>query len=101
MSDFDTFYKRFPRRIKPFNARKAYDKAMKRATHEEVMEGLERFIAAEPWHGELQFCPHPATWMNAGQWMDEYEPDSPGKDMSFDERREVGEQLVTKMQVVK
>ena len=73
---FDDFYKRFPRRVKPFNARKAYAKALTLATHEEIMEGLERFIKEEPWHGEIRFCPHPASWLNAGEWMNEYAEDS-------------------------
>ncbi len=75
---FETFYKRFPRRVKPHRAMKAYEAALKVATHEEIMEGLERFIAAEPWHGELKFCPHPATWLNDWQWKDEYD-DTPGE----------------------
>ena len=78
---FKAFYSRFPRRVKPFNAERAYDKAMLFATHEEVMEGLERFIQAEPWHGEIQFCPHPSSWLNSGSWLDEYE--APKADYGF------------------
>ncbi|HDZ37295.1 MAG TPA: hypothetical protein ENH62_03240 [Marinobacter sp.] len=74
---FKAFYSRFPRRVKPFNAERAYDKAMLVATHEEVMEGLERFIQAEPWHGEIKFCPHAASWLNSGEWLNEY--DGPGE----------------------
>lgn len=38
---FEAFYKCFPRHVKPFNARKAYDKAITLDTHEAIMEGLE------------------------------------------------------------
>ena len=86
MTDFKAFYSRFPRRVKPFNAERAYDKAMLVATHEEVMEGLERFIQAEPWHGEIQFCPHAASWLNAGEWLNEYTtPNEFGKRMTATE----------------
>ena len=78
---FKAFYSRFPRRVKPFNAERAYDKAMLVATHEEVMEGLERFIQAEPWHDDLKYCPHPASWLNSGEWLNEYE--APKADYGF------------------
>ena len=81
MTNFKAFYSRYPRRVKPLNAQKAYDKAMLIATHEEVMEGLEQFIKAEPWDGDLKWCPHPASWLNAGEWMNEYE--SPKEEYGF------------------
>ena len=91
---FETFYKRYPRRVKPLNAKKAYAKALSIATHEEIMEGLERFIKEEPWHGQMQFCPHPASWLNAGEWLNEYPEDNPIKYMAIDERREYGQRLL-------
>ncbi|KKL20801.1 hypothetical protein LCGC14_2451810 [marine sediment metagenome] len=83
---FKAFYSRFPRRVKPFNAERAYDKAMLVATHEEVMEGLERFIQAEPWHGEIKFCPHAASWLNSGEWLNEYPEERP-EFFTYEQRR--------------
>lgn len=95
---FEAFYKRFPRRVKPFNARKAYDKAITLASHEAIMEGLERFIQAEPWD-EIKFCPHPASWLNAGSWMDEYLVDK-ARPTEFWERQQESERILN-MKVVK
>lgn len=73
---FEEFWKRYPRRVGKGAARKAYAKALKVATHEEIMAGLRTFVIAEPWHGDIQFCPHPSTWLNQERWADEY--DTPG-----------------------
>lgn len=70
---FENFYQRYPRKKAPGDARKAYQQARKIATHEDIMEGLERFIDAEPWEGNLKFCPYPASWLRAERWADEYE----------------------------
>ena len=72
------------------------NQAIRTETHEEIMEGLERFIKEEPWHGEIKFCPHPSSWLNAGEWMNEYAEDSPTRDMGFDELREYGQKLLAK-----
>lgn len=91
---FESFYARYPRKIGRGAARVKYERALKLATHQEIMEGLERFIEAEPWHGELKFCPHPATWLYQERWADVYEEDSPVRHMTFDERREYSRQLL-------
>lgn len=73
---FQEFWKSYPRRVKKGYARQCYERALKKASHEEIMAGLARFIAAEPWDGRIQFCPHPSSWLNGEQWEDEY--DAPG-----------------------
>ncbi len=74
---FASFYQRYPRKIGRGAARVKYERALKLASHEEIMEGLERFIEAEPWHGDLKFCPHPATWLYQERWADVYEESRP------------------------
>jgi hypothetical protein len=76
VADFEQFWSCYPRRVKKGYARQCYERARKKATHEEIMTGLARFIAAEPWDGRIQFCPHPSSWLNGEQWSDEY--DTPG-----------------------
>lgn len=57
-------------------AERAYEKARKQATREEIRAGVERMgpvllrEAQERGHSPL----HPATWLNRGGWKDEIEP---------------------------
>ena len=66
---FLEFWWGYPRRTAKFQARTAYDKALKVATHEEIMLGLQRYVIER--RGEPQkFTKHPATWLNHGCWLD-------------------------------
>lgn len=69
---FEDFWARYPNRKAKGEARKAYEKARTRESHENIIAGLGRFIEANPWRGELRYCKHPATWLNADGWADEY-----------------------------
>ena len=73
---FEEFYKRYPRKIGRGAARKAYLKAVKIDSHDEIMEGLENAIVYWRQEGtDKQFIPHPSTWLNQERWADEYEID--------------------------
>ena len=75
---FEEFWRMYPRKVGKLAARKAFDKALKIAPVEKIMDGLLKFIEAEPWQGNLQFCPHPRTWLHQGRWEDEHlEPEPP------------------------
>ena len=95
---FDDFWKEYPRKVGKGAARRFYAKALKLASHEDIMAGLAAFIAAEPWKGELQYCPHPATWLSQERWEDEYEPEDPIKYMSVEQRREHSRKIMRDMQ---
>lgn len=82
MTDFDQFWTAYPRRVKKGYARQCYERALKKASHEEIMAGLRTFVIAEPWEGRIQFCPHPSSWLNGEQWDDEY--DAPGSKIDQD-----------------
>lgn len=74
---FNEFYTRFPVHKGKGAAGTAYVKALKLASHETIMAGLERNWAelqADKTRGN--FCPHPASWLNAQRWNDE--PSGPG-----------------------
>lgn len=92
MTAFDTFYKLYPRKKKPRYARQCYESALKRATHEEIMYGLEAMVAAG-WD-DIQFVPYPSSWLNGDCWLEEYEPENPVKHMGIDERIEYGRKLM-------
>ena len=91
---FEEFWTRYPRKIGKGAARPKYARALRLATHEDIMEGLERFIVAQPWEGNIKFCPYPATWLFQERWEDEHEEDNPVVHMTFDERREHSQMLL-------
>ena len=57
----------------PYSARKAYDKARKSATAEELELGAMRYAAVRS-EEDPKFTKHAATWLNNKCWLDEPEP---------------------------
>ena len=96
MTDFDTFWKRYPKKRERPLARKAYEGALLIATHEEIMEGLERFIKEDEWKGDTHFCVYPERWLKRERWSDEYE-DGPNP---FGERLTATQILDRKLRIV-
>lgn len=68
-TDFDTFWKAYPRKVGKLAAQKAYRRARSLASPGELLAGVEAYIAHKPAYAD--FC-HPATWLNQGRWMDDY-----------------------------
>lgn len=68
---FDDFWRKYPRKIGKLKAREAYRKALRLASHDDIIQGLDRFLQNLP--HDRQFIPFPATWLNQGRWDDEYE----------------------------
>ena len=67
------FYKNYPHKRMPKQAEKAAKKIAP-SEYVEVLIGLNNFIKyliAE--NVERKHIPYPATWLNGGAWMDEYE----------------------------
>lgn len=69
LEGFDDFWATYPRRKEKFRAHTAYDKARKHGTHEEIMSGVRKY-ASEVAGKEPRFTKYPASWLNAGCWMD-------------------------------
>lgn len=69
---FNEFYKHaYPRKMEPLKARRAFEKAVKNgADPREIIEGARRFAAATAAKGKT-YIPYPASWLNAGGWMNE------------------------------
>lgn len=78
---FDAFWQKYPRKVAKKNAHSAYRRALKEATAEEIMEGLESFLEHLP--DERRFICHPSTWLNGGRWMDVYEQPMRFEDNDF------------------
>ena len=77
-SDFDKFWKVYPRRMGKQAARKAFQREAKSTDPAEIIAGAQRF-ADDPNLPEKTFIPHPATWLNRAGWLDEPYPQREAK----------------------
>ncbi len=88
---FDEFWNVYPRREAKATARKAWEKAVKRARGEEIIAGAVRY-RDDP-NRDAQFTAHPATWLNGDRWLDEALPQAgtrkSGTEMYYDLLTEV------------
>jgi hypothetical protein len=71
-SDFEEFWDAYPRKVGKLAAQKAYGAARRKASAEAILAGVMAYKRHMP-HDPM-FRPHPATWLNAGRWMDEDVP---------------------------
>lgn len=63
---FREWYDKYPRKIDPTKARKAWDKLkVDEPLFEKIMRGLDKWISA--WD-DPQFIPHPTTWLDNRRW---------------------------------
>ena len=70
---FARFWAEYPRRQAKLDAMKAWDKALKIATPDAIIEGCRRYAQVRVGQ-DPQFTKMPATWLRAGCWMDEPDP---------------------------
>ena len=68
--EFDTFWAQYPRKVGKQAAIKAYAKSLKLTTPERILEGV-KLLKTETAGKEVDFIPHPSSWLNAGRWDDE------------------------------
>lgn len=69
---FDRFWSAYPRKIGKGAARKSYERALKKVSHEIIMHGLSQQLP-DMQSKEKQFIPHASTWLNQERWEDEPE----------------------------
>jgi len=68
---FDEFWSLYPRKIAKATARKAWAKL---SAEQQLMAAKAIDTHCQYWSAketELEFIPHPATWLNAERWEDE------------------------------
>lgn len=70
-AEFEAWYQAYPRHIARAAALKAYRKARKTATAEQLLASIERYRADKPEYADWK---HPATWLNGECWLDEKAP---------------------------
>lgn len=74
-TEFDAWYKFYPRKVGKWTARLAYKRARQTASAETLLEAVTKFSSAVDL-SRIQYCPHPATWLNGHRWDDEDMPQS-------------------------
>ena len=96
---FARFWLAYPRKTAKGDARKAYDKAVRKLVAADPARDAEAFLVgalerAKATWADAQFIPHPATWLNGERWDDEPETaaprrahDRPDQDRKFDARQ--------------
>ena len=69
--DFERFWGAYPRKVAKKKAFKAWNGAKDKPDVQAIIKAVETHKASEQWRKDGgQFIPHPATWLNAGQWED-------------------------------
>ena len=71
-ADFQKFWDAYPRQVGKRDALKAWEKAKKRSTTSNILDGARRLAKAP--NRETRFTPYPARWLNRDGWEDEQTP---------------------------
>ncbi len=69
--DFEFFWTIYPKKKGKKEALRAYLKARKKTSRDELLEALREIKAKEWKFKELQYVPNAATWLNQERWADE------------------------------
>jgi hypothetical protein len=68
---FDKFWSIYPRRVGKGGAQRAFERAVKRAEAEDIVQGALKYRNNPD--REDEYTAHPATWLNQDRWLDEDE----------------------------
>ena len=71
---FAEFWAIYPRKVGKGAARKAWNKARKTATTEQIVAGCNLYASLRR-KQDPQYTAHPATWLNAERWLDDMNPE--------------------------
>lgn len=79
MTDFETFWKAYPKKKSKLQALRTWEKLAKiRPPIEELLAAIARSRKSDSWaKAGGQYIPYPSSWLNDGGWMDEEEVDLP------------------------
>jgi hypothetical protein len=79
-TDFDSFWKMYPKKIGKKAALRAFQNARKSGLPEihVVVSAIEKHRKSDQWRRDGgKFIPNPATWLNQGRWDDEIKTEDP------------------------
>ena len=69
--DFERFWKVYPRKVGIGNARASFEKAIKKASVDQMIEAVEKQRQSRQWKDDGgKYIPLPATWLNQERWGD-------------------------------
>lgn len=68
LADFETWWATYPDKVGKGAARKAFEKAIRIASLQDMLVGVERYRRNKP--KDRPWC-HPSTWLNQERWLDE------------------------------
>lgn len=72
---FELFWRAYPRRVGKGAARKAFEKAIRLASLQQMLTAIDAYKRFKPSYQD--FC-HPSTWLNGERWDDEWDvPSAP------------------------
>jgi hypothetical protein len=72
---FDRFWATYPNKMGKLDARKSYERAIKKTSIDAILKAIDHQKKLPQWTKDSgRFIPHPATWLNQGRWMDEGAP---------------------------
>ena len=80
MSEFDTFWKAYPKKVAKGDARKAWSQTEAiRPDFATLLAAIEAQAKSDQWRkNDGQFIPYPATWLRQERWDDELKVTLPG-----------------------
>lgn len=70
-SEFEQWYQHYPHKVQRGAAERAFAKARKLSSLEELIAGLQRYVRSKP---EDRHWQNPATWLNGKGWLDDPAP---------------------------
>jgi len=79
-TEFDEWYRHYPRKVARGAAEKAYRTARKEVSADVLLAGVLQY-AAQRQGKNPEYTPYPATWLNSRRWTDE--PPAPSQQMSI------------------
>lgn len=68
---FETFWKAYPRKVKKVHARQKWITKKCDPLIEQIMANLQARLAGEWRYTDIEFIPHPTTYLNQQRWEDE------------------------------
>jgi hypothetical protein len=76
MTDFERFWKAYPRKIGRLEAERKFEIALRSTTIDVLLAAVERYKQHKPEYAD--WC-HAKTWLYQGRWLDEYEDAKPSR----------------------
>lgn len=85
---FEAFWSTYPRKVKKGDARKAWAKATKEASPQDITDGAVRYAAdCSSKRTDARYIAHPTSWLNSERWTDEPDQASAAADAELERER--------------